>query len=516
MAQAIAARMYGDDYQARWFWLNVCRLFQPRSKVERVVFEANNVRSLDDVAVYYRDGFGDEEGRPLRADFFQVKFHVTAAGAITSRGMKDPKFINAHSVSLLQRLHAAQRDYAPNGHECRFILYSPWAIDPIDPLAECHCQRGGRLLWSRLSAGGARSKLGRVRAAWREHLGIQTDEELATILCPLRIRQGYQLDELQRQLNMELRSAGFTPAEEGTLSNPYDDLYRKLLQAGRTSFTRGEIEEVCRENGMWTGASMPETEVYRVGIRTFIRWAEHLEDETDTFLDLTSHFNGRRILSQALWHGAIFPEVESFLATALRGRCRAVIEMHALSSIAFATGYCLPPKSGIDAAPVQPTTSGRKIWRPDLQADPSSFTSWQFTEERIHAEGGAVALAISATKPVQNDVRHYVTTALPEVGRVLCYTLPPIPSDTAVHDGTHAKFLAQYLEAHLRAQRTDTERAYPIHIFAAAPNGLLFFLGQLLHGLGRCVLYEYCFEQAPLGAYEPSFTFPPVNGASGR
>lgn len=90
MAKAIAARTQGDDYQARWFWYEACRLFLEHTHVERVVYEDENIKSLDDVAVYYCDGMIDEYGHPLQADYYQVKFHVTAAGAFTWQSMMDP------------------------------------------------------------------------------------------------------------------------------------------------------------------------------------------------------------------------------------------------------------------------------------------------------------------------------------------------------------------------------------------------------------------------------------------
>jgi hypothetical protein len=135
MAQAIVAREQGDEYQARWFWMNVCRMFDNRSKVIRVIYEQENVKSFDDLGVFYKEGMQDENGNPLTADYTQVKFHVTAAGAITWQGMTDPAFINASSISLLQRLKNAQQQYAPQGVGSRFSLYTPWSVHPDDLLA---------------------------------------------------------------------------------------------------------------------------------------------------------------------------------------------------------------------------------------------------------------------------------------------------------------------------------------------------------------------------------------------
>src|SRR5215213_1958239 len=114
MANAITPRQQGDDYQARFFWLHACRLFQPHTKVARVGFELSRVKSFDDVVVTYAEPLCYERGDKIGADYFQVKFHVSQAGAFTCDALIDPKFINATSVSLLQRLRAAQLAFAPD------------------------------------------------------------------------------------------------------------------------------------------------------------------------------------------------------------------------------------------------------------------------------------------------------------------------------------------------------------------------------------------------------------------
>jgi len=319
MAQAIVPRMQGDEYQARWFWINVCRMFEDRSKVIRVTYEQENVKSFDDLAVFYQDGMQDEQGNRLIADYTQVKFHVTAAGAITWKGLMEPAFINAASVSLLQRLKNAQEQYAPDGLGARFYLYTPWSIHPDDLLASIWSQTDGRLLWPKLAVGGPRSQTGKLRAAWREHLAITTDDELHLILQPVRFCQGRSLQELRDHLNARLQAAGLIPVEEGMLVHTYDELTRKLFQAGRTTFTRTDIEQVCKQEKLWQGHTIVEHGAYRMGIRSFLRWAEHLEDETDDLMCLLSCFNGRKPFSQDLWYTTIFPQVERFLAKMRRG-----------------------------------------------------------------------------------------------------------------------------------------------------------------------------------------------------
>ena len=165
MAKAVAARIYGDDYQARFFWLQACRLFEDRSKVTEVEIEAENVKSVDDVVVHYAGMF--DNGDPLSSDFYQVKFHVTANGAFTWQGMKDPAFINATSVSLLERIRNAQIKYAPDGKGCRFYVYSPWTTHPDDPFSKLVSNTDGHIRWEVLVEGGDKSKMGKVRAAWK-------------------------------------------------------------------------------------------------------------------------------------------------------------------------------------------------------------------------------------------------------------------------------------------------------------------------------------------------------------
>lgn len=164
MVTAVVARQQGDDYQARIFWLEACRLFSRYSKVARVAYELNRIKAFDDVVVTYSAPLPDERGGVVTADYSQAKFHVDQAGSLTCQSLIDPKAIGATSFSLLQRLHAAVK--ATHGVGMRFNLISAWGIHPDDGLAEIVSNRNGELRLDRLFDGTTdRSARGKIRKA---------------------------------------------------------------------------------------------------------------------------------------------------------------------------------------------------------------------------------------------------------------------------------------------------------------------------------------------------------------
>lgn len=515
MARAISARVKGDDFQARWCWIQICRLFEERSKVVRVEYEAANVKSFDDVVVYF-NGQYYFKGNSLFTEFYQLKFHVTDEGSLTWQNLMDPAFINAARVSILQRLRDAQRQFAPNGTEAHFIFLTSWQVHPDDGLAQVISKTDGSIDWHRLNAGGPRSAKGRIRTQLRQHLEIETDEELSLILQPFRICLAPTLQKLEQELNLHLRLAGLRPVPEGCMVHPYDDLTRKLLQVQKTNFTRTSVEEICRQEDLWVGTMIAEPEVHRIGIRSFLRWAENLVDATDAMLDLLPWFEGRNIRFPEQWQTEIYPQVTSFLQETLQAHQHCHLHLHTHSSIAFAAGYCLDPKSGIDVAVVQSTSAGRVLWRPDPQPKQDQYPAWVVNDIPIQERAEDVALALSVTHEVLPDVTTYLNRAQLPIHQIIHCSLPEGANSRAVVNGNHAWLLAQQLVIQVRSSRIPIERRGRLHLFIAAPNGFVFFLGQLARGFGPCQLYEYDFDTGAPGAYQPSLIFPPLPSISNK
>ncbi len=53
----------------------------------------------------------------------------------------------------------------------------------------------------------------------------------------------------------------------------------------------------------------------------------------------------------------------------------------------------------------------------------------------------------------------------------------------------------------LKADAPDTM----VHIFAACPNALLFYLGQHHQSIAPCIVYEFDFDRRGCKTYQPSF-----------
>jgi hypothetical protein len=261
-----------------------------------------------------------------------------------------------------------------------------------------------------------------------------------------------------------------------------------------------------------------DTSLLRLGIRTFSDtggvpvWGQEMEAESDQILDLRPFFTGkgnRFIKDHALWQSEIFPRLRDFLARAGTSRRPLHLNLAAHSSLAFAAGYVLNAKSGLDITLRQRIKTGVQEW-PVAAVAPDKEILFKKRRD-LPGDPGArdVAVAVSITRTVLADVQVYLETSKLAVRRTMQAELAAGPSLTGVRDGLHALRLAEVLVSKLSA-RTVQERFGVLHLFASAPNALLFFLGQLAHGLGRIQLYEHDLDSVLPGAYIPSLLLPPA------
>ena len=316
---------------------------------------------------------------------------------------------------------------------------------------------------------------------------------------------------MDEELNLHLQIAGLKPIQAGAILNPYDDLARKFIQRGRISFTRKDIEDICRSEGLWVGKTIAEPEAVRLGIRSFWKFAESLEDETDATLCLLRHFDGRIPKDQSVWREKIASEVQQFLRKNTSPGRAYHIRLQTHGTIAFLAGWELYPKSGVDIVPVQDSSVGRQIWRPGtISADTEKrYDQWQISTNNLESvDASEIIIAISVAHDIERDVLAYAQQNLQKAGFLIHFRLASI-GPLSVSDGTHAQLLAQNLVKSIRELRQEQHLTGLLHVFVAAPNGLTFLFGRLAHVLGQIVLYEFDFEADRIGAYSPSMSFRP-------
>src|ERR1019366_6749044 len=118
---ALAAAQEGARYQYRFFWRQaLTMLFTVPPRVERVVMEHCGVDAVDDVVVYHAAPGVKDVGRLVRVEYFQLKFHVSHAGSVSSTDLIDPKWTSTKQ-SLLRRFAESWQQLRKDEPEIRQI-----------------------------------------------------------------------------------------------------------------------------------------------------------------------------------------------------------------------------------------------------------------------------------------------------------------------------------------------------------------------------------------------------------
>lgn len=481
-------------------------MFQPHNNIEKVAYEYDQIKAFDDVVVFYNEKILDKSMTPIAADYFQLKFHVTNSTYFTYENLMDPKAINATSVSILQRVHNAQKEFTPSGEDFRFHIVTTWYPHPDDALKELISNEDGQIRLDKLSQRGPRSKFGKVREAWKEHLGIATDDELMTALKPVRFKLGTRtITELQEQLNNSLLITGFKPISNTSITNPYINIIQSCLKAGVSVFNRESIIEICRKEKLLTGKSIINLNASKIGIRSFSRYSEYLDDEMDQMTCLLEHFNDRTIKKDADWNGVVHPKVEAFLKGATKDKKEYHLHLETHASIAFLAGRFLEPKSGIKVYPVQSSQDGRVVWEKSEVLE-GNYPDWNVQEEELDSAGDDIAVVIAGRHKILEDVKYFIEQNELPIKKLIVLTPGDSPGADVIKNGTHAWLLADKLATQINNRNFDDRKGH-MHFFMSGPNGLAFFIGQLSKAFGEFTLYEYNFEQRKPGDYRASITF---------
>lgn len=501
MADAVLPRWHGDNYQARVFWENALNLLDDgASCIVEVAFEADGPKAFDDVVVRYDPAVVRTGPERINADYHQVKWHVDTGGRFGYEDLVDPAFIGATTYSILQRLDEARKKAGPNA--C-FSFLTTYRIKDGDPLADLVSGNDRSLLVERLFDGTKTdgSRMGAVRKLWREHLGLPDNDALRAVLTGFRIFDGHRsLEELKENIIWRAKTVGVITTLPTSSDFRLDELARALKKRGLNSFTRETFRQLCKDESILAEVVAVADPHLPVAIRSFLGPASDIVGAApENTLVLTSSFRQRYLRDDLDWQRDIRPQIESFLRAKVvqSPKLRLILDAHA--SVAFISGAVLDVKSGVSIELVQKGRVGSRMWRADDGSE-SGAPAFQIADHRF-GDGPQIAVAISVAQSAEAAARAYCEASLPKVGRLVVFSLGP--SQRGVLGGGHAAALAESVANHLRSLKGN-DIDVVAHVFAAAPNALLFYLGQQHQAIAPCVVYEYDFDRGGNKSYQPS------------
>jgi hypothetical protein len=502
LAEAVTARWHGDNYQSRVFWENALNLLDDTSCVVEVTFEANGPKAFDDVIVRYDPPVARSGPDRVHAEYHQIKWHTETGGRFGYEDFVRPDFIGAQAVSLLQRLKEA-RAKVPAGQGAHFSFLTTYRIKDGDPLAALVSGNDRTLMLEKLFDGTTdRSRMGQVRRLWRDHLSLASDDELRAVLKGFRIIEGHRtLDELRSEINLKAQVVGVMAFSASDSDFRYDELARQLKIRQLNTLTRETLLRLCQDEGLMMPRGEAADPAPAFAIRSFLGPAADVAGAApENTLLLTDEFRQRYLQDGRDWQRDIRPHVEAFLRAAAKTapRLRLILDAHA--SIAFLAGAVLDLKSAVTVQLVQKGRVGARVWKPDDGAAGAPFS----VARHDIGSGAGIAVALSVAQPTEAQVRQYMAQALPDVGTLLTFTMPEGTGHQKVAGGAHAAALSEQVANILRREK-EADPDAPVHIFAAAPNSLLFYLGQHHQGIAPCIVYEFDFDRQGNKSYHPSF-----------
>ncbi len=286
---------------------------------------------------------------------------------------------------------------------------------------------------------------------------------------------------------------------------PYDDIAFQWLAQGRLEHDRDSLLAACKTENLLAGPGEEGRKVY--GVKSFEHATDRLEDRCTSVLDLVPQFMDRQIRPDSDWRDVLYPALRTFLLDAARSgeRLRLILDAHL--TLSFAAGSVLDIKSG-RIVELEQRTIGRAIWTADDMPAQADWPKWVFETEMLNDGGNDLVVAVGLTHDIADAVRSYAkNTGLP-AGKLLVAKTDCGAGARSVVCGRHAFDLAERLTAEIRAMRDHGGPQRHVHLFLAGPGGFSFFLGQRHVALGTLTVYEYDFEGARHGSYEPSLTLP--------
>lgn len=415
MANQVAARLSGDDYQHLYAWHYTLELLMAKHNVRRVTIENAMAGSMDDVTVEH------EAGTAAPDEFHQVKYHVDQRDVYSTDYMITPA--NPGETSLLGKFWRSWRLLRAQDPDRSIELWlvSNWTWDPNDKLRPMIDGRDNSIKDEFLTAT-ARTNLGKLRAKWQD--ALQADhEDFAAFIRTLRFRLGFDCtQELEKRIVERMEHLHLRHDTAALLIAT--GIVRTWVKQGKQELTREDVERTLREHDLY----LPQEDDRCVTIYLTTIKAQKFDIPPDHVIDWRDHFSGdpnkkgHQLKDPAQWNEVLYPELQALEAQVNdETECR-FVRARGLARLSawFAFGFSF---SEVARYTIEVDQIGN-FWRTDaapspefqvVPVDPDHLPDG----EVLDGEGDTVAVGISVSGPLDDDVRGYLSGRTEKVASLL-------------------------------------------------------------------------------------------------
>ncbi|WP_437508293.1 SAVED domain-containing protein [Sorangium sp. So ce1099] len=477
---AAGAALQGHDYQHLFAWYHALRALNPAEDVTGIEIEVKNAGNVDDVVVRRR-GAADEH--------YQVKYSVDGRHPIDHAWWVTPATGNGRSP--LQRFWQSWQTLSRAGQRPWMGLYTNRPLDVSDPVLALQDGRTGTL-GPRLRLATPGSKAGRGRKRWASHLGVAEADllEMLEHLVLLTGQSGWSglvTSVADRMAAMGLRS------DELAVEQGVQAIHAWVTEGRREVDRQALVAEIARR-GLGGEARQATVVVQGIDRDPWAAGATASLDWVDLFVG--DHPRTRRQLRDpGNWNSRLVPELEAAERhVRALGFDRVLVRGHMRLPAWFATGVAFGDTRNVRVACVQ----GGQRWGSDVSEAPGGFAVDVTSPVELGA-GDELAVGLSVTNDLSEDVLAYLRGSALPVGRFVAIAASPAPSRTAIPDAAAAMGWALAVRRVVRDQVRATG-ARRVHLFLSGPAGGALLLGHLWNRLPSTQLYE---DLSP--GYAPAF-----------
>lgn len=489
MAGQVSAILKGLDYQHLISWYHILSL-KTIKEVKSIKLENASAGYVDDLAVEKENGF---------VDFYQIKYHVRVNGQYSMA-----KLIKASKgISLMQKFwdtwNKLIKEKDVDLTKIRLILYSNWVYHPDDKILRCVSGEDGHLSKSFFDVS-ARSACGKQKKLWKQAHDA-TDADFANFAKAISFQLGRNFTkEIKGIISDRMQLCGLQSDENAMMIAV--GIVNGWIKAKKENIDISDLEnEIERHNLRAAINTERAASVYLVTIkdRKFDLTPDYIIDWRHYFQD-AGGMGGHELLNADSWNTNLLPELKALESRINNEVNPKLIRARGLARLSawFAFGYTFLEvnKYTIEIEQNEP-------WRTDAEPNLDFAVIATNSDDGEIFSGGnkVVAVGISVTGPLDNDVRRYIETHGGVDALLLLRPAADLGRDCFKTAGDVVAFTNE-VKKRIR-DFVSKNQAEKLLLFYFGPLSGACFLGHQLNALCKEI---QIMENIPGGGYIESFT----------